>query len=84
MEKEFLKRKSEKCVLQIDEPTVQKQQGGLFNKQYEGLMREIIDGYEEIIYQFGGDIGAQFVLLDRFRQAADKLSKEIASRKELA
>lgn len=84
MEREFLKRKREKSVLQTDEPAVQKQQGGLFNKQYEGLMREIIDGYEEIIYQFGGDIGAQFVLLDRFRQAADKLSKEIASRKELA
>lgn len=84
MEREFLKRKREKCVLQTEEPTVQKQQWGLFNKQYEGLMREIIDGYEEVIYQFGGDIGAQFVLLDRFRQAADKLSKEIASRKELA
>ncbi len=84
MEREFLKRKREKSVLQTEGSAVQKQQGGLFNKKYEGLMREIIDGYEEIIYQFGGDIGAQFVLLDRFRQAADKLSKEIASRKELA
>lgn len=46
------------------------------------LRQEVIQGFMELINQFEGDIGSQFALLDRSRQAAKQLSEEVALRKE--
>ncbi|MDE5741105.1 MAG: helix-turn-helix domain-containing protein [Oscillospiraceae bacterium] len=48
------------------------------------LQQEVIQGFMELINQFDGDIGSQFALLDRSRQAAKQLSEEVALRKERA
>lgn len=48
------------------------------------LQQEVIQGFMELINQFDGDIGSQFALLDRSRQAANQLSEEVALRKERA
>lgn len=48
------------------------------------LQQEIYQGFMELINQFDGDIGSQFALLDRARQAAKQLSEEVALRKEMA
>lgn len=48
------------------------------------LQQEIYQGFMELINQFDGDIGSQFALLDRARQAAKQLSEEVALRKERA
>lgn len=75
LEEEFNRQKCEKYA------AIERE---MSKKSYNGYKREIMQNFEEIINQFDGDLGTQFVLLDRFRQLAKELASEVALRKEEA